>query len=68
MLKESGSSPGSVLKLNCYLQNFKRDFRDFEMVLREFFGEHRPARINLQNPQLPADALVEIDFIAAVEK
>lgn len=68
VLKESGSSRGSILKLNCYLQDFKRDFRDFEQVLRDYFGEHRPARINLQNPNLPADALVEIDFIAAVEE
>ena len=68
VLKESGSSAGSILKLNCYLQDFKRDFAAFEQVLREYFGEHRPARINLNNPQLPANSLVEIDFIAAVEK
>ncbi|EJT49515.1 endoribonuclease L-PSP [Trichosporon asahii var. asahii CBS 8904] len=44
-----------------------RDFAAFEQVLREYFGEHKPARINLNNPQLPANSLVEIDFIAAVE-
>lgn len=66
-LKAAGSSRNSVIKMNCYLSNFKRDFRAFEEVYHEFFGDHYPARINLEQPALPGGTLIECDFIAAVE-
>lgn len=68
MLKEAGSSRGSVIKINCYLHNMERDFVGMELVLREWFGEHRPARINLNNPLLAGGVLVEIEAIAAVDE
>jgi 2-iminobutanoate/2-iminopropanoate deaminase len=67
VLAAAGSSKNSVLKMNCYLSDFKRDFRAFEEVYHEHFGDHVPARINIEIPNLPGGVLIEIDFVAAVE-
>jgi 2-iminobutanoate/2-iminopropanoate deaminase len=36
-------------------------------VYGRFFGDHRPARSTVQVAQLPRDAAVEIEVVAAVE-
>jgi len=63
VLAEAGLGPGDVVKVNAFLVDMD-DFKAFNDVYSDFFGEHRPARAAVQVSRLPLDGLVEVEAVA----
>lgn len=65
VLEASGASYASVLKTTCYLADMA-DFAAFNEVYARFFPKPYPARATFAVRTLPANALVEVEAVAAV--
>lgn len=65
VLEAAGSDLNKVLKTTCYLADMD-DFKAFNLVYSEYFGESMPARATVAVKTLPLNVLVEIDAIALV--
>ena len=65
ILEAANTSLGNVLKTTCFLRDMD-DFRAFNEVYAEFFGEEPPARTTIQAARLPLDIGVEIEVVAYV--
>ena len=58
--------------ISCFIQTvniFLTDMNSFGIVnvlMSEFFGEHKPVRSTIEVQGLPKDAMIEMDFIATV--
>ena len=63
----AGSDLTKVVKLTVYLKNFDEDYPKVDNVMSKFFEAPYPARTTIGVAQLPANALVEVDAITAVE-
>ena len=66
ILKSTGSSLEKVLKTTVYLKNIE-DFVKFNRVYAKYFPKHKPARTTIAVANLPKDALIEIEAIAAAD-
>ena len=64
VVEASGSNLGKVIMCHVYLKNIS-DFQTVNDIYAQFFGTHRPARVQLSVANLPLGALVEIEAIAA---
>lgn len=64
ILKSAGLTLNHVVKTTCYLKNME-DFALFNEIYSQYFLDHKPARSCFAVAQLPKDALVEIEVIAA---
>ncbi|MCR9248236.1 MAG: RidA family protein [bacterium] len=64
VLEAAGSGLDRVIRTTVYLTTMA-DFVAVNEVYARHFGDHRPARAAIAVRQLPKDALVEIDCIAA---
>ena len=65
ILKEAGSGKDKVIKCVVYL-NYINNFKAFDEVYAEFFGDHKPARSAFEVANLPKDGLLEIEAIASL--
>jgi 2-iminobutanoate/2-iminopropanoate deaminase len=65
VLEAAGSSLERSIKITVYLKNME-DYAAFNSVYAAFFKSDPPARAVVGAAQLPKDALVEIDAIAAI--
>jgi 2-iminobutanoate/2-iminopropanoate deaminase len=65
VLGEAGSGLSKAVKCTVYLTDMK-DFAAMNEVYAAHFRDHKPARVTVQVPRLPKDALIEIDCIALV--
>lgn len=66
VLAAAGASLATAVKTTVFLRDMG-DFAAMNEVYGRFFGDHRPARSTVQVAQLPRDAAVEIEVVAAVE-
>ena len=64
VLKAAGLTLNHVVKTTCYLMSME-DFSLFNEIYAQYFKDHKPARSCFAVAQLPKDALVEIEVIAA---
>lgn len=64
ILEASGSSIENVLKVTIFLKNIK-DFDKMNKIYNEFFSQNKPARSTIEVSNLPKNALIEIEAIAA---
>ena len=64
VLKAAGLTLNNVVKTTCYLKSME-DFSLFNEIYAQYFKDHKPARSCFAVAQLPKDALVEIEVIAA---
>ncbi|MGB6869075.1 MAG: RidA family protein [Acidobacteriaceae bacterium] len=62
ILREAGYGPEHVVRCGVWLDD-PRDFAAFNVVFREFFGEHPPARSCVVSSMV-VDCKVEIDCVA----
>ena len=62
ILREAGYGPEHVVRCGVWLDD-PRDFSAFNMVFREFFGAHPPAR-SCVTSNMVVDCKVEIDCVA----
>jgi len=66
VLDASGSSLRASLKCTIYLADMA-DFQAVNEVYAAHLGDHRPARATVAVRELPKQALVEIDCVAAID-
>jgi 2-iminobutanoate/2-iminopropanoate deaminase len=67
LLKASGSSRRSVLKVTVYLADMD-NFKDMNTIYADYFQDVTfPARTTIEAARLPLDIGVEIDVIAFIE-
>lgn len=64
ILKAAGLTLNNVVKTTCYLKSME-DFSLFNEIYAQYFVDHKPARSCFAVAQLPKDAMVEIEVIAA---
>lgn len=64
VLKAGGATPSDVIKTTVFLTDMA-DFAAVNEVYAAFFGQHKPARSCVAVAQLPKNALVEIECMAA---
>jgi reactive intermediate/imine deaminase len=62
ILNEAGYGPGDVVRCGVWLDD-PRDFRSFNKVFKEYFGEHPPARACVVSSMV-VECKVEIDCVA----
>ena len=65
VLASAGTDKNKVIKATIYLADMN-DFPIINNIYADYFGDHKPARATVEVSRLPKDALVEIEFIAAV--
>ena len=65
ILEDNESHVENIIKLNIYLTDMN-DFGVVNVLMAEFFGEHKPVRSTVQVAGLPKNAMIEMDFIATV--
>ena len=65
ILEDNESHIDQVVKLNIYLTNMS-DFGIVNVLMAEFFGDHKPVRSTVEVKGLPKNAMIEMDFIATV--
>lgn len=66
ILEKAGAGLQDVVKTTVYLKDIG-DFATVNKVYSGYFKEECPARVCVEISNLPKDALVEIDVIAAVK-
>lgn len=65
ILEESGTTLDRIIKQNVYLTNFDH-FEAFNKVSAEYLGEHKPARATMRVLELPKNAPMGMDVVAAL--
>ncbi len=66
IVEAAGFESENIVKCGVFLKDMNM-FKDMNSVYREFFGNHKPARVTVEVSRLPLDALVEIDAICYKE-
>ncbi len=65
ILEDNESTINQVIKLNIYLTDMS-DFGVVNVLMAEFFGDHKPVRSTIEVNGLPKNSMIEMDFIAQV--
>jgi len=63
ILEDNGTFVHEVLKVNIFLTDMN-DFGIVNVIMAEFFGEHKPARSTIEVKGLPKNAMIEMDVVA----
>jgi len=63
ILEDNGTFLSEVIKINIFLTDMN-DFGIVNVIMAEFFGDHKPARSTIQVAALPKNAMLEMDVIA----
>lgn len=66
ILEESGTSLDRIIKQNVYLTDFAQQFEAFNRVSAEYLGDHKPARATMKVVELPKNAPMGLDVVAAL--
>ncbi|MEA3354604.1 MAG: Rid family detoxifying hydrolase [Campylobacterota bacterium] len=65
ILEDNESNIENIIKLNIYLTDMN-EFGVVNVLMAEFFGDHKPVRSTIEVSGLPKNAMIEMDFIATV--
>ena len=65
ILLEAGSAPDKVLKVSIFISDIK-NWPKVDRIYKNFFGDHKPARIVVPVKDLHFGFGIELDAIAAV--
>lgn len=65
ILGESGTTLNRIIKQNVYLTDFEQ-FEAFNKVSAEYLGDHKPARATMKVSELPKNAPMGLDVVAAL--
>jgi len=67
ILNASEITVNEVLKVNIFLTDMS-DFGVVNVIMAEFFGDHKPVRSTIEVKALPKNAMIEMDIIAITSK
>lgn len=65
ILEEAGLGLGSIVDVQAFLTDMKRDFKAFNRVYAEYFNQDGPTRTTIGVTALPTPIAVELKVIAA---
>jgi len=65
ILEDNESSISNIIKLNIYLTDMN-NFGVVNVLMADFFGDHKPVRSTVEVSGLPKNAMIEMDFISTV--
>ncbi|MBL6970327.1 MAG: deaminase [Campylobacterales bacterium] len=65
ILEDNESSINNIIKLNIYLTDMN-NFGVVNVLMADFFGDHKPVRSTVEVSGLPKNAMIEMDFISTV--
>lgn len=66
VLEDAGSSLDKVVDVTVYLTDMKRDFKTFNAIWAEYFGQIQPCRTTVEIGSLPTPIAIEFKAIATV--
>ena len=66
ILEDSGSSWGQMVDVTVFLTNMKDDFKTYNRLWAEYFGDNPPCRTTLEINCLPTPIAIELKVIATV--
>ena len=64
-LVDNESNIDNIIKLNIFLTDMN-DFGVVNVLMAEFFGDHKPVRSTVEVKGLPKNSMIEMDVIATV--
>ena len=67
ILEDSGSSWDNLVDVTTFLTDMKRDFKTYNKVYAEFFGEVQPCRTTVEVNALPSPIAIELKCIATID-
>lgn len=67
ILESSGATWESLIDVTVFLTNMKDDFKTFNEIYAEYFGEVKPCRTTVEVNALPTPIAIELKCIAALE-
>jgi 2-iminobutanoate/2-iminopropanoate deaminase len=65
ILDDNESRIENIIKLNIFLTDMN-DFGIVNVLMAEFFGDHKPVRSTIEVSRLPKNAMIEMDFVSTV--
>ena len=66
ILEDSGSSWNNIVDVTVFLTNMKDDFKIYNQLWAEYFGENPPCRTTIEINCLPTPIAIELKVIATV--
>jgi len=66
ILEESGSSWDNIVDVTVFLTNMKDDFKAYNALWAEYFGQNPPCRTTLEINCLPTPIAIELKVIATI--
>jgi len=67
ILEESGSSLENLVDVTTFLTDMKRDFKTYNKVYADYFGEVQPCRTTVEVNALPSPIAIELKCIATID-
>ena len=67
ILEDSGSCLEDIVDVTSFLINMQRDFKDYNEIYADYFGEIKPTRTTLEIRGLPTPIAVEMKVIAKLK-
>lgn len=67
ILEESGSSWDKIIDVTTFLTDMKRDFKTYNKVYAEYFGDVQPCRTTVEVNALPSPIAIELKCIATID-
>jgi 2-aminomuconate deaminase len=66
ILEDAGSSWDKIIDVTVFLTNMKDDFKTYNRLWAEYFGENPPCRTTLEINCLPTPIAIELKVIASI--
>jgi 2-aminomuconate deaminase len=66
ILEDAGSSWSNIVDVTVFLTNMKDDFKTYNRLWAEYFGDNPPCRTTLEINCLPTPIAIELKVIATV--
>jgi len=66
ILEASGSAWGNMVDVTVFLTNMKNDFKTYNRLWAEYFGDNPPCRTTIEINCLPTPIAIELKVIATV--
>ncbi len=67
IVEEAGAKWENVVDVTVFLTNMQADFKTFNRVYAEYFGQTRPCRTTVEVGALPTPIAVELKCIAVID-
>jgi 2-aminomuconate deaminase len=67
ILEDAGSSWENMVDVTVFLTNMKDDFKTYNRLYAEYFGEVKPCRTTVEINSLPTPIAIELKVVATID-